>query len=118
MNTITKKGLNTNMKKLLLPALLITFISISTVIAANHKNDHDDDHKDARQLVISGDIMPLEKILETVYKTHQGHILEVELEQDDNVYSYEIELLDKNNKVWEIEVDAVTGKLLKVEEED
>lgn len=101
------------MKKLL-AALLISFISISAVIAANHKNDHEN----ARELVVSGDIMPLEEILKTVYKTHQGKVLEIELEQEDNIYSYEIELLDQNNKIWEIEVNAVTGKLINIEEED
>lgn len=114
------------MKKLLLSALLLSFISISAVIASNHKNyhetdhetDHENDHKNARDLVISGDIMPLNKILETVYKTHPGTILEVELEHRDNAYNYEIELLDENNKIWEVEVDAVTGKLLNVKKEN
>lgn len=110
------------MKKILLPVLFVSFISAAAVLASSHNNekhtDHDYDHKDARQLVINGDIMPLEKILETVYKTHQGKILEVELEQEDNAYIYEIEILDQDNKIWELEVDAVTGKLLKVEEED
>lgn len=110
------------MKKLLLSALLLSFISISAVIASNHNNDHEtdheNDHKNARDLVISGDIMPLNKILETVYKTHQGTILEVELEHRDNAYNYEIELLDENNKIWEVEVDAVTGKLLNVKKEN
>ncbi|MCU7939102.1 MAG: PepSY domain-containing protein [gamma proteobacterium symbiont of Bathyaustriella thionipta] len=104
------------MKKLLLLALLIFFISISSVIASNHRGYTD--HENAHQLVTSGDILPLGKILELVYKRHRGKILEVELELEDNTYSYEIELLDDNNKVWEIDVDAVTGKILKIEEED
>ncbi len=110
------------MKKILIPVVLISLISLTAVLASSHnsndKNDHDDDHKNARELVISGSIMPLEKILETVYKTHQGKILEVELEHENGAYIYEIELLDQNNKIWEMEVNAMTGELLKVEEED
>lgn len=110
------------MNKILISAFLISAISLTTVFASNDnsndKKDHDDDYNNARELVITGNIMPLEQILETVYKTHQGKILEVELEQEKNTYVYEIELLDQNNKVWEMEVNAMTGELMKVEEED
>ena len=108
------------MKKILIPAFLISFISITAVLASSeqYNNDHDTDHKDARELVVKGNIMPLEQILETVYKTHQGKILEVELEHENDGYVYEIELLDHNNRVWEMEINAITGELLKVKEED
>lgn len=101
---------------ILLSACLTSFISISAVLASNHADN--DDHENARHLMISGDILPLEKILETVYKTQSGKILEVELEQENDTYRYEIELLDQNHKVWEIEVNAVTGKLITIKEED
>ncbi|MCP3850678.1 MAG: PepSY domain-containing protein [Gammaproteobacteria bacterium] len=107
------------MKKILIPTLLITCISLTVAYASDHKSKkYDNDHKNAHELVNSGNILPLEKILETVYKTQQGKILEVELERENNGYIYEIEILDNNNKVWEMEINAVTGQLLKVEEED
>ena len=106
------------MKKTVLVVLLLALMAAAVVFASNHKYDKQSDHENARELVNNGNILPLEKILETVYQSHQGKVLEVEFEREDNGYIYEIEILDKDNKIWELEVDAVTGKLLKVEEED
>lgn len=78
----------------------------------------DSDHTEARRLVETGVILPLEEILESVYRQWNGRILEVELEDEHGGYVYEIELLDKQGHVWEMKLDAVSGKLLKSEQED
>ncbi len=78
----------------------------------------DDDHLEARRLVEEGAIQPLEKILEQVREKQPGRILEVELEQDDGCYIYEIELLDEEGVVWELVIDAQNGELLKTEQEE
>ncbi len=54
----------------------------------------------------------------SVKQTHPGRIMEVELEKKRNRYIYEIELVDKNGKVWELKIDAATGSLLSREEDD
>ncbi|MEQ8289052.1 MAG: PepSY domain-containing protein [Gammaproteobacteria bacterium] len=71
-----------------------------------------------KQLKDSGNIMPLESILQLVQKNYEGRIIEVELDKEDKTYVYEIELVDDNNIVWELEVDAATGKVLKREQDD
>jgi uncharacterized membrane protein YkoI len=78
----------------------------------------DDDHLDARRLKQAGQIMPLEAILETVRERYPGRVLEVELERESEGYIYEIEILDRSGEVWELEIDAVNGRLLKSERED
>ena len=78
----------------------------------------DDDHLEARRLMEAGTIRPLEKILEQLSEQHPGRILEVELEQDEGRYIYEIELLDAEGVVWELEIDAQNGELLKTEQEE
>ncbi len=78
----------------------------------------DSDQALARKLSESGEIMPLEQVLAGHESTAAGPILEVELEQEGKQVIYEIELLDSEGKVWELEVDAVTGKLLKRELDD
>jgi uncharacterized membrane protein YkoI len=78
----------------------------------------DDDHLEARRLVEEGSIQPLEEILEQVRARHPGRILEVELEKEHGRYIYEIEVLDSEGKVWEMEVDAENGEILKTELED
>jgi uncharacterized membrane protein YkoI len=78
----------------------------------------DDDHLEARRLVEEGSIQPLEGILEQVRELHPGRILEVELEKEHGLYIYEIEVLDNEGRVWEMEIDAENGEILKTELED
>jgi uncharacterized membrane protein YkoI len=72
----------------------------------------DNDHERAKALHESGKIMALEQILENIRDEYPGRLLEVKLEQEDDRVIYEVELLDSEGKVWELELDAVTGKLL------
>jgi uncharacterized membrane protein YkoI len=78
----------------------------------------DSDHYEARRLMESGTILPLETVLESVLQQHNGRILEVELEERHERYIYEVEVLDKAGRVWEMRLDAVTGRVLKSERED
>ncbi len=75
------------------------------------------DHEEARALVNSGVILPLEHILNQAKAEQPGHILEVSLEHEKEGYVYELELVDKKGRVWELEYDAITGKLLEKEQE-
>ncbi len=77
----------------------------------------DNDHDLARELKQAGDILPLEHILEKVQRLHPGHVLEVELEKEEQRYIYEIETVDKKGNVWEMQFDAKTGVLLKTKKE-
>jgi len=76
------------------------------------------DHVEARTLVESGAILPLEVILNQAKTDHPGRILEVSLDHEKEGYVYELELVDEKGRVWELEYDAATGKLLEKERED
>ncbi|MCF6238115.1 MAG: PepSY domain-containing protein [Candidatus Marinimicrobia bacterium] len=78
----------------------------------------DSDHLKAKVLFEAGSILPLAQILKQVAKDHPGHILEVELEQEDGQYVYEIELVDEQGLVWELEYNAENGTLIEKELED
>jgi uncharacterized membrane protein YkoI len=94
------------------PAMLIV-MSLSAPVAAGES------HLEARRLVEQGVIRPLDEIMVEVCKQHPGRILEAELERRrDAGYLYEIELLDEEGNVWELEVDAASGKLLNTEPEE
>ena len=80
-------------------------------------NSFADDHDEAYELLRSGEILPLEKILEISREQVQGRVLEVELEQEDELLIYELEVLDKQGIVWEIKVDAVTGVIIEREQD-
>ena len=81
-------------------------------------NSSADDHENARGLVQSGEILPLETILEKLKKRVVGRIIEVELERKKGQLIYEIEQVDDQGVVKEFIFDAKTGDLLKEEVDD
>ncbi|WP_052177822.1 PepSY domain-containing protein [Methylotenera sp. G11] len=72
----------------------------------------------ARKLSEAGLILPLEKITSSAKAIKPGKILETELELKNGAYIYEVEILDNKSQVWELKLDAKTGKLLKMERDD
>lgn len=64
-------------------------------------------------------VAPINHLLAIVQKDYPGRILEVELEQEDHsdgqVWLYEVKLLTRKGRVYELEYDAVTLKLLNIE---
>jgi uncharacterized membrane protein YkoI len=79
---------------------------------------HADDDQRIRQLQRSGEILSLEQIFDRARKVKPGRIVDVDLDKDDGRYIYEIELLERSGKVWEMEFDARTGELLQLEQDD
>lgn len=98
--------------RLLLIVLLIVLL-VSPVGTWAQKVDHDR----ARQLVESGEILPLETVLERGRAIQPGRVLEVELERKNRLWRYELEILDADGKVWELQLDARSGEFLSHERE-
>lgn len=101
-------GLARRLRHLALLALLVP------ALAAAGRLDQDD----ARRLYRSGAILPLERVLEVVRGYQPGRVIEVELDEDSRRYVYELEILAPDGRVWELEVDAGTGRLLERKRED
>jgi uncharacterized membrane protein YkoI len=78
----------------------------------------DDDAARAAQLVKSGDIMPLEQILQKAQAVHAGKVIESDLDHEMGRYVYEVEVLDDQGVVWEIDLDAKTGEVIKSKRDD
>jgi uncharacterized membrane protein YkoI len=78
----------------------------------------DIDHDEAYRLQQSGDILPLERILEKARQYHDGKVLEVELERKRKAFVYEIKILDNEGILWEMKINAMDGSLVSKEEED
>jgi len=94
----------------------LILISLISLIFIGHGNSFADEHNEAYELLNSGKILPLEKILEIISQAQvAGQILEVELEHEDKLIIYELEILDKEGVVWEIKVDATTGAIIEQE---
>lgn len=74
--------------------------------------------EEVRRLRASGSIMPLEEVFRQIARDYPGRIIEIELEEEDGLLVYELELVDDGGVVREIEIDARTGALLRREQED
>jgi len=108
------------MKKLSIFVLFITacVLLVGVLIVTNNTAKADINQQTARQLLSAGKILPLEKITKLAKEIKPGEVLETELERKKGIYIYEVELLDANSQVWELKLDAKTGKLIKMELED
>ena len=72
----------------------------------------------AKRLLGEGRIKPLSEVLDAVKRQVPGEMLEVELELEKTGYVYELKLLRPDGKVQEIEADAASGVILKIEDDD
>lgn len=72
----------------------------------------------ARELRNAGVILALESILDKVRERYpDARLLEADLEQDDGIYIYELEILTREGRVRELEVDAASARIIDDEED-
>ncbi|ROR34640.1 peptidase YpeB-like protein [Inmirania thermothiophila] len=76
------------------------------------------DHERARRLRESGRVLSLERIMARIPPHLAGRILELELEDEDGRPVYEVEVLGKDGRVRKLLLDAASGRLLSVEDEE
>lgn len=85
--------------------------------AAADDDDDDDDHERAREALERGAILPLARILDIARAETGGRVIEVEFDEDDGRYIYEVELVTPDGRRVKLEIDAATGAILKIEDE-
>lgn len=90
----------------LLPALLALPLNSS---ARSGSEDHDR----ARAALQAGEILPLPTIMARVAQAYPGHVLEVELEREDEHWIYELKLLQPSGGLLKLEIDAQSGAVLR-----
>ena len=103
-----------NSNYFIMRVLLAAFMMLSPMHAAMA----DDDYIEARRLLDSGEILPLEIILKNVRQIFPGKVLEVELEKEDQQIVYELEILGDYGIIKKIYIDAKTGNQLFSKEDD
>ena len=87
----------------------------SGIVAAD---DDDPGFGQIREWVRSGRILPLQQILDRYQPRYGGRLLDLEVEHEDGIIIYELEVLQDDGRVIELKVDARDGRLLKREIED
>ena len=89
-------------------ALVLAVISLEAMA-------RDLDQDEVLRLRQDGVIQPLESLMQEALGRYPGaRLLEVELEEEDDVYVYEVELLTRDGVVRELELDARNGRILKI----
>jgi len=95
-------------------ALLATALVLNASAVAR-----DIGHNEVLELRRKGELLSFEQIIASVYERHpDAQIIEVELEEEDSSYIYEIEILTSGNQVRELEIDARNGAIVDDELED
>ncbi len=97
--------------------LSVLLMAVSLFASAPLTADHA--HDDVRTLRNSGQILPLETIIDYHRRRNPGgQLLEVALELKRGHHVYELKILDDDGEVREFEYDARTGQLWGLERED
>lgn len=101
----------------LLPRAALCTVLMLVLTGISSARDFDQD--EALRLRRDGIILPLDQLMRPAYERYPGAtLLEAELEEEDGVLVYEVELLTPQGSVRELELDARDGRILKDEEDD
>lgn len=76
------------------------------------------DFEFARDMVERGEILPLAEALARLQDSHPGRLIEVEMEYSDGRLVYEVELVTEDGRLIEVDMDAATGEILSLDEDD
>ena len=100
-------------------AMLLAIVSAAVpAIATAGSKSHS--HEQVRDALRRGEVLPLTRILAIAQSRAPGDVVKVELDDDDDQASrltYEVKTLSASGRVMEVEMDARTGKVLKVEQD-
>lgn len=92
---------------------------LAGILSAEPSLARDLDQDEALRLRREGVILPFEQMMKELEQQHPGStLLEAELEEEDGVLVYEVEILTLKGVVRELELDARNGAILKDEEDD
>ena len=97
----------------MIPRLLLTALLLAAPTRAEEM-----DYERARQAVERHEVLPLVDLLDTVERTTRARMIEVEFEEEDGRNIYEFELVAADGRLIETVVDARTGQILSIGEED
>ena len=74
----------------------------------------DEDHDEVMEAVQQGLIQPFSALQAKVREQLNGRIIKVELDEDDDVWVYELKLLDLNNNIIKVEYEARTLSIINI----
>lgn len=110
-----------HMRRMRTRILPLAFLALFTPIAAGGEAPPAiapaTDFDRALGAVQRGEIRRLSEILPRIEAEFDGRAIETEIETDKGRWVYEIDILAADGRLFEVDVDAVTGETISVEEE-
>jgi len=103
-------------RRLLLAMAALVLLVLLTMPVSGHADKSDRDR--ARQALLDGKVLSLRDVLEKVTQEFPGEPIEIEFDEDDGVYVYEIKLLQQSGSVLKLEVDASSGDITSIKGRD
>ncbi|MBP2229449.1 putative membrane protein YkoI [Azospirillum agricola] len=100
------------------PLSLLSGLLLAAALLAGAPARAGDDHDRAREALRDGRILPLERIAALAKQRFGGDILDVELEDEDDGFRYELKLIAGDGRIMKLEYDAATGELLRAKARD
>ena len=97
--------------------IIILFIIFDKIHSQDFNNQIMSDHEKAIKAVNEGEILTLDQILEKVNRNFEGRIISINLKDNEKGlfgWVYDIMMIDVNNKVKQIRIDAGTSTVLSV----
>src|SRR3546814_15052768 len=95
--------------------------AIVPVTALGRDQNDKGEHRHLREAVLSGKLLPLNRIMAIAQARAPGEIVKIELDDDDDDYRgriiYEVKTLSRTGRVMTVENEAATGNVPKVTED-
>ena len=98
-----------------LAALIAGNTTMPVAVAKDDKSDCKRAQDCALQALKSGEIRPLTDVLAVAREKLPGEVIKVELDRDDGIWVYEIKVLTESGKRREIEINAQTLAVIKID---
>lgn len=98
----------------LLLALASSVVMFTGQVAASPPKDHDL----ARQALEAGEILPLRTVLERIARDYPGEVMEVELEQDNGKWTYEIKMIRRGGGIAKLKLNAKDASLIEIRDKN
>lgn len=83
--------------------------------AIARNTDGDDDLDDVHEAVERGEIQPLSVLRHSVEQAYAGDIIGIDVEREGGRWLYEFKIVNREGRLLEVQVDASTATILKVE---
>lgn len=98
--------------------MLLAVLFMAVLLTASAAAPAEPGRKSLREAVGRNEIVSLKSIMDWIEEHYEGQVVEVELENENGVFGYEVDLLTPSGSKIEFQFDARSGELLSISGRD